>query len=206
VVNDDTAYVSRTAPAGVTETAPCQPAPRPVPAPPTERLRYMTSLPAEEGGPGKAAPPAWSPPKPALLVGRKERAMPLLRQQQWNQATQPVVVMQAPPPNPWTRWLPALGGGIVGVLLVVIFYLAILRPAPAASRRPPPRGYRSYQLRPTETAARTPAPPAPQRPRDEALSGQRRRGRAVSPASTAEPAPKSNVPAPFRRRRSRAQN
>jgi hypothetical protein len=80
-----------------------------------------------------------SPARPSILIGRKDRAMPVIRQRAWNAATQPqVVVKAAPPRKTWKNWLPAAGGLVLGMLVVWVFYLTSLRAAtPLAT---PPRG------------------------------------------------------------------
>jgi FHA domain len=120
------------------------PAASPTPPRPSRYSSIDESIHIETGRPRKEVPDTGAEDRKGrrLLVGRLDRAMPTLRKQEWEDATQPKVrpVRTAPPPKTWTRWLPALGGVVLGMaLLGGGFYLAKSR-ASSPVRRSPPHG------------------------------------------------------------------
>lgn len=110
------------------------------PTPPPPRYSSHQS-PIETGRPKKSALDE-GPKGRRLLVARLDRAMPTLRQQEWQEATRPKPVPAPPPPRKtWRNWLPVLAGVVVGIVLLGGgFYLAASRASSPASRRDPPRG------------------------------------------------------------------
>jgi len=99
------------------------------------------SSPIETGRPKKAAADIGAERLKGrrLLVGRLDRAMPTLRQQEWEEATEGrVVIRSGPPRKTWKNWLPPMAGMVVGMVLVGgVFCLATLRASPGPLPTPP---------------------------------------------------------------------
>lgn len=145
-------------PGGSPEASEPESAPSPAEPPPVVRPRYLPSSPDGQNWPGKAGPPPpiWSTGVPTLVVGRADRSMTTLRQLAWNAAMHPPPPPPPVPPKAWKTWVPALGGIVVGMLLVGVYLVASA--APPRPLRAPPRGI----LRTGRAVVvREPAEPAP---------------------------------------------
>jgi len=156
------------------------PAATPVPSSVASDPRPALAVPAINAGPEPGASPLLAGPSPCLpsavkrtakvapssgkrivLVGRKDQATSLLRQQQWEAGAQARTPPSIIAPKRQNRWLQAASVGLVVAFLGALYLAATATAPQAAPATPAAMPRKQRQTTPPDSAERTESRPLP---------------------------------------------